>query len=98
MLHRLYLLLPPRLPRLREFLCTRSPARRGGHANAAQRWASRACEGRAGVEARGDIRVTADNTEATIAVGVSHKRGGGWVDLPLPPEERGPDSLYIFHV
>ena len=57
-----------------------------------------AAAGSAGVEARGDIRVTGDNTEATIAVGVSHKRGGGWVEMPLPPEERGPDSLYVFHV
>lgn len=52
-----------------------------------------------GREARGDIRTTAEGTEATIAVAVSHlKRGGGWIDLPLKSAERGPDAMYIFHV
>jgi hypothetical protein len=32
-------------------------------------------------------------TEVCIGVAESHRRGGGWVDLPL--EERG---LYIWHV
>ena len=54
---------------------------------------------RAGREAHGDMRTTAEGTEATIAVAVSHfKRGGGWVSLPLGALERGPDGLYIFHV
>ena len=53
----------------------------------------------AGREARGDIRTTAEGTEATIAVAVSHARhNGGWVPLPLAASERGPDSMYIFHV
>lgn len=52
-----------------------------------------------GREARGDIRLTAEGTEATIAVAISHlKHGGGWVSLPLGSSERDADAMYIFHV
>lgn len=50
-----------------------------------------ACEG--GQPTRGHIDVTHHITEATIAVAESHRRGGAWVELPLPSRD-----LYIFHV
>eukprot|EP01052_Picozoa_sp_SAG31_P002991 SAG31_NODE_110_length_24476_cov_9.909654_8_plen_80_part_00 len=46
-------------------------------------------------KACGDIDIIHANTEATFAVAVSHRRGGGWVDLPLRAEDR---RLYVFHV
>jgi predicted dehydrogenase len=46
-----------------------------------------------GQPTRGHIEVTHHITEATIAVAESHRRGGAWVELPLPERD-----LYIFHV
>lgn len=46
-----------------------------------------------GQPTRGHIDVTHHITEATIAVAESHRRGGAWVELPLPSRD-----LYIFHV
>ena len=42
---------------------------------------------------RGDLSVAHNITEALLAIGESHRQGGGWVDLPIDNR-----SLYIFHV
>ena len=46
-----------------------------------------------GRETRGHVAVTHDITEACLAVAVSHRQGGSWVELPI--EDR---DLYVFHV